>query len=303
MSEEQYEEVFKILNFEMTRKDIVILGAILKSQSDPAVFVDFEDIRAQLAIEEGGKKGKDSLIYRSLSGLERTGLIRVNRSEYKHGYNTDVGLMNEVFRNTIRETTSEIEKELGEIDEEIEQISNIDLEELASDMILISAGKQEIERPIFAEGWENVLQLIDDKVYNHVKKGDIVRFSLEWLSRSDMVTPMRVERLAKLMEDGVTFQGLEHNKVSKKQRELFKKFTLAYRGQGYSPGLRICERKDSTYQFVGRNDEGIVLIVSENPMSATWIPRSANPDLVDNAIETFDTDYDAGEDIAAIGGD
>ena len=287
----------------MTRKDIVILGAIVKSQNDPTAFVDFEDIRTQLAIDEGGKKGKDSLIYRSLSGLEKTGFIRVNRSEHKHGYNTDVGLMHEVFRKAIREAISEIGDELGEIDSEIEQISNMNLKELASDMISLAAGEQKIEKPVFAEGWENVLQLIDDKVYSHVKKGDLVRFSLEWLSRPDMITAIRADRLGKLMEDGVIFQGLEHNKVSKKQRELFKKFTLAYREQGYQPGFRICERKDSTYQFVGRDNEGIVLIVSEKPMSATWIPRSANADLVDNAIETFDADYDAGEDIAAIGGD
>ena len=300
MIEERYEEVLEILNFEITRKDMVILGAILKSQNDPSSFVVFENIRAQLAIEEGGKKGKDSLIYRSLSGLEKTGFIRVNRSEHKHGYKTDVGLMHNVFRKAISAAKSEIENELGEIDSEIEQISKMGMEELAGDMISLAAGKQKIEKPVFAEGWDNVLQLIDDKVYSYMKKGELVRFSLEWLSRSDMVTPIRVDRLGKLMADGVIFLGLEHNKVSRKQRELFKKFTLAYREQGYNPGFRICKRKDSTYQFVGRNDEGIVLIVSENPMSATWIPRSANPDLVDNAIETFDADYDAGEDIADI---
>lgn len=303
MIEDRYEEIFEILNLEIARKDIVILGAILKSQSDPSTFVDFESIRAQLAIDEGGKKGKDSLIYRSLSRLERTGFIQVDRSEHKHGYSTNVKIMSEVFRNSIRERTAEIGKELGAVDAEIEQISNIDLEDLASDLILLIAGKQKIEKPIFAEGWENVFQLIDDKVYNHATKGDIVRFSLEWLSRPDMITALRIERLQKLMENGVNFQGLEHNKVSKKQQDLFKKFTLHYRKQGYKPGFRIYERKESTYQFVGLNDDGIVLIVSEDPMSATWIPRSANPDLVDNAIETFDTDYNAGEDVVDIGGD
>ena len=64
---------------------MVVLGALLKSQTDPTIFVDFETIRAQLEIEEGGRKGKDSLIYRSLSWLEKTGFIRVDRSEYKHG--------------------------------------------------------------------------------------------------------------------------------------------------------------------------------------------------------------------------
>ena len=83
MIEERFQKVFEILNFDMARKDIVILGAILKSQGDSTTFVDFETIRAQLATEEGGKKGKDSLIYRSLSGLEKTGFIRVNRSEHR----------------------------------------------------------------------------------------------------------------------------------------------------------------------------------------------------------------------------
>ena len=73
MIEERYEEVFGILDLEIARKDIVILGAILKRQSDPSAFVDFESIRAQLAIDEGGKKGEDSLIYRSLSSRSLCG--------------------------------------------------------------------------------------------------------------------------------------------------------------------------------------------------------------------------------------
>ncbi|MFW9843540.1 MAG: hypothetical protein ACFFEV_03075, partial [Candidatus Thorarchaeota archaeon] len=145
-----------------------------------------------------------------------------------------------------------------------------------------------------------VLQLIDDKVYDSLKKGDEVRFALEWMSRVDVLTPARVGRLMKLMEDGVNFRGLEHNKISKEHREAFKQLTLQYREQGHKPGFRICDKQDSTYQFVGRNDVGIVLIVSENPMSATWIPRSSNPDLVDNAIQTFDADYELGIDIEDI---
>ena len=116
-----------------------------------------------------------------------------------------------------------------------------------------------------------------------------------------MITPVRVERIGSLLENGIIFRGLEHNKIVKEQQDLLKKFTLFFREQGYQPGFRIYERKDATYQFVGRGDEGIVLIVSENPMSGTWIPRSSNPELVDNAIKTFDDDYAAGIDIAEIG--
>jgi len=301
MSEVQYQAIIEILDFELHRKDMVILGAILKSQSSPTNYVDFETIRAQLAIDEGGKKGKDSLIYRSLSWLEKAGFIKVNRSKHKHGYNSDVGLMHKVFHKKMKETTQEIKSEIRDIDSEIEVLNKMNAEDIASDMIAIAAGKHKIERPLFAEGWEDVLQLIDDKIYSHLKKGDLVRFSIEWLSRPDMITQVRIERIRNLLENGIIFHGLEHGKIDKEQQDLLKKFTLFFREQGYQPGFRICERKEATYQFVGRNSEGIVLIVSENPLSASWIPRSSNPELVDSAIKTFDEDFNAGIDIEEIG--
>lgn len=303
MIEERYQEVLEILNLELSRKDMVVLGALLKSQTDPTTFVDFETIRAQLEIEEGGRKGADPLIYRSLSWLEKTGFIRVDRSEHKHGYNSNVGLMHQVFRKTISEVTRDIAKELEEMNSDIEHLSSMNLEQLREDMISLAAGKQKIEKPVFAEGWEDVLNLIDDNVYSHLKKGDLVRFSLDWFSRTDVLTPARVNRMAQLLEIGIVFHGLEHSRLSKKQRKSFLKFRQIYGEQGYFPGYKVYERLDSTYQFVGRNNDGIVLIVSEKPMSATWIPRSSNTDLVDNAIQTFDSDYDAGVDITEMGSD
>lgn len=301
MIDTQYQTIIELLDFEIHRKNMVVLGAILKSQKEPTNYVDFATIRAQLEIDEGGRKGKDSLIYRSLSWLEKIGFIKVDRSEHKHGYNSDLGLLHKVFREAMKEATHEIKSEIEDIDSEIEVLSKIDTKNLGSEMISIAAGKKKIEKPVFAEGWEDVFQLIDDKIYKHVEKGDLVRFSLEWLNRSEMITPVRIERIGILLENGVIFHGLEHNKIDKHHQDLLKNFTLYFRDKGYQPGFSICERKDATYQFVGRNDEGIVLIVSENPMSATWIPRNANPELIDNAIKSFDEDYDAGIDITEVG--
>ena len=126
MSDVQYQEIIEILNLELHRKDMIVLGAILKSQSGPTSYVDFETIRAQLAIDEGGRKGKDSLIYRSLSWLENTGLIKVDRSQHKHGYNSDVGLVHKVFRKKMKEYTQEIENEIRNLDSEFEVLSKMD---------------------------------------------------------------------------------------------------------------------------------------------------------------------------------
>ena len=292
----ELQDVLEILHLELSRKDMVVLGAILKSQRNPTSFVDFGTIRKQLAIDEGGEKGKDPLVYRSLSWLESAGFIRVDRSQQKHGYNADVVLLHNALRQAINDATNEIKKEIQITDDELEAIEKIDISKLGSEIISYTAGEQKIEKPIFAEGWESVLQLLEDKIYSSAEKGDLVRFSMEWISNVDIITPRRIELLRKLMEKGVVFHGLEHNKVSKKHFKSFAQYTRAYREQGFTPGFRICERQNSTYQFIGRNDEGIVLITSENPMSATWIPRIANPALVDNAIETFDADYAAGID-------
>jgi len=177
MSDVQYQSIIEILNFELHRKDMVILGTILKSQSGPKDYVDFETIRKQLAIDEGGKKGEDSLIYRSLSWLEKAGFVKVDRSKHKHGYNSDVGLIHKVFRKKMKEAIKETKSEIKDLDSVIEVLNNMDSEDIASDMISIAAGKHKIERPLFAEGWEDVLQLIDDKIYDHLKRGDFVRFS------------------------------------------------------------------------------------------------------------------------------
>jgi len=301
MSDVQYQAIIEMLDFEIHRKDMIILGAILKSQSGPTSYVDFETIRAQLAIDEGGRKGKDSLVYRSLSWLEKTGFIKVDRSEHKHGYNSDVGLMHKVFRKAMKEATQETKRELRDLDSEIEVLTKVDSEELASYVISIAAGKHKVERPVFAEGWADVLQLIDDKVYKHVSKGYLVRYSLEWVNSVDGISQARIERLASLIKNGIMYHGLRHSNISKEQQEMLKKFTQLFREQDYQVGFRLYERKDATYQFIGRGDEGIVLIVSESPISATWIPRSSNPELVDNAMKTFDADYNAGMDLAEAG--
>ena len=298
--EAKLQDILEILNFDLSRKDMVVLGAVLKSQRNPTSYVDFKTIRKQLVIDEGGKKGKDPLIYRSLSWLESTGFIRVDRSQQKHGYNADVVLIHNALRHAINDVTNETKKEIQVIVEELESIDKIDITELGSKIISYAAGEQEIERPIFAEGLENILQLLEGKIYNSAKKGDPVRFSMEWMSEVDVITPRRIENLSKLMERGIEFHGLEHNRVGKKQMKSFVKIARVFKEQGYTLGFRICERQNSTYQFVG-NNEGIVLITSENPLSATWIPRNANPALVDNAIETFDADYEAGVDFEEWG--
>jgi hypothetical protein len=299
---QQMPDILEAIDLDLNTKDMVVLGALLKVQGKPTAFADFESLRDQLAKDEGGKKGKDSLIYRSLSWLEKTGLIEIDRSGHKHGYNSNIGLMNKVVKHSIRNKIECLVKEIKALDAEIQLLSEISPESLAADIISLSTGSQPEERPIFAQGWQNILKLLDDKIYRNLKKNDILRFTLEWYDRSEDSEKSRVMTIESILKSGVEIRGLEHRKIKKERvRWLSQKYNR-FSQTGYKVGFQFCKRKDSTYQFIGRNSEGILLIVSENPLSATWLPRSANQELVDDAIQTFDRDYREGSDISGLEG-
>jgi len=298
VTELQHEEILGSIGLDKTRKDMIVLGALLKAQQDPTQFITFEELREQLALDEGSRRGKDPLIYRSLSWLEKEGFIRIDSSRHKHGYSTSIATIERALDGLVAKKIQELEKELKQTDSEVTQLSEINSDITSSSLINLLAGKRRIEKPVFAQGNENILKLLDDKVYRGLKKGDVVRITLEWLAQSDYMNVRRIINAESLIKKGVEFRALDYNRGGKKIREKSREIIAESQKRGNNVGYRIFPRKDATYQFVARNREGIMLIVSEDPLSATWLPRSSNPELVDNAIESFDIDFKQGTNLA-----
>lgn len=296
-TEIEHEEVLEVIGLDRTRKDMVILGALLKAQKGPTDFIDFETIREQLAKDEGSRKGKDPLIYRSLSTLEKEGFLKIDKGSHKHGYNSSIAMLEKAIVNIVTKKIKSLEKELKEIDSEIAILSEMNSDTMTAGVIELMTGKRKIEKPVFVQGWDNILKILDDKVYKNLKKGDVVRITLEWLTQVDYLRPKRTHIIERLLESGVEIRALDHDKGEKAIRSNLRELLVKMRAIGASVGYRVFPRKDATYQFIGRNDEGIVLVVSESPLSATWLPRSSNMELVDNAIDSFERDYGKGIDL------
>jgi len=297
-----HEELLEMLGLDATKKDMVILGALLKSQEEPADYIEFETLREQLEIDEGSRKGKDPLIYRSLSWLQKEGFVKIDSSGRKHGYNSSIATMERALEKIVNQNIVDMQNELKEIDSEIEVLSEINSVTLAARLIDYVAGKSKIEKPAFAQGMDNMLKLLDDKVYKGLKKGDVIRITLEWLSQGNYLNTRRLLNAENLLKKGVEFRALDHNRSERQLRKEAMQLIMDLRKEFQKVGYRVFPRKDATYQFVARNTEGIVLVVSENPLSATWLPRSANPELVDNAIDSFDQDYELGSDLEVFEG-
>jgi hypothetical protein len=290
------EEVLQILELDVNRKDMVVLGALLKAQKDPSDYVDFETLREQLAKDEGSRKGKDPLIYRSLSKLEKDRFIKIDKSGHTHGYNSSIAVMERALKKMLEEKMKSLEDELVSVDSDITTLSSMESDSVAYKLIDITTGKKRKDETVFAQGWDNIIRLHNEKVAKGLKKGDVVRMTLEWFSHANYSDPIRLKKTLSVIEHGAEFRVLDYDGIEKELRKNMRGYIMKAREIG-NVGYRIFPREDSTYQFMSRNREGIVLFISERPMSATWIPRTENPKLVDNAIEGFDRDYEKGIDL------
>ena len=63
---------------------------------------------------------------------------------------------------------------------------------------------------------------------------------------------------------------------------------------------RVTFKKTKTYQSVSLNRDGIVLIVSEDPYTGVWVPRTVNSKLVDDVINSFDEDFENAVDLLEL---
>jgi hypothetical protein len=290
------DEVLEVLEIEVTRKDMVVLSALLKAQKEPSDYIDFETLREQLAKEEGSRKGKDPLIYRSLSNLEKDGFLKIDRSGHTHGYSSSIAMMEKALEGIIGEKLKSLERDIENVDSDLVDITRIDSDTLAYRLVDMATGKKRADQTVFAQGWDNIVRLHNEKVANVLKKGDVVRLTLQWFSQTNYSDPKRLQQTLSVIQRGGEFRVLDYDGAEREIRKNMYEYIKNAQDIG-NVGYRIFPREDSTYQFMSRNREGIVLFISEKPLSATWIPRTENPELVDNAIDGFDRDYEQGIDI------
>ncbi|MFW9794702.1 MAG: hypothetical protein ACFFEE_10395, partial [Candidatus Thorarchaeota archaeon] len=254
----------------------------------------------QLAKDEGSKNGKNPLIYRSLSWLEKEGFIEINRSEHKHGYRAGISNIEVALEKLVSNSIREYESELKKIDSEIGRYTMMENRIPSIVKSMVDVGKKKVDKPVFAQGWKNIIKLLDDKVYMNAKKGDVIRITLDWLAQGKYgyTNKERLKNMERLYQKGIETRTIDHDRSEKKIRGVLKELLLDWRERGYKMEYKVYPRNDATYEFIARNAEGLVLVVSESPLSATWISRDENPDLVDDAIATFDEDFLKGIDLA-----
>lgn len=275
-----------------------VLRAIFRAQPATGTQVHFEEMYEQLQEEEGGKEMAKPLVYRYLKSLEEDGLIKVNRDTYRHSYTVGPEVLAQGFEQHLQRERSRLEKDLKDLRLQGERVSSLDATEVAKGLVETLVGKQ--SKPVARPAYDSraIFRLIDQEVYDKAKPGDIVRVSIDWISLSAEEESVRHSKTLDCLRENVEFRVLtrvpEHSDSEIKQ---MRESEYSSAREKLPVRFRFIDKPYRGYQIVARNREGIVMVLSESPATAVWIPRETSPIMVDDAIASFDVDFDAAIDI------
>jgi hypothetical protein len=275
-------KTLEVLRVNLEEGQYKVLRAILMAQDESTEAVTFSQIQDQIIIEKR-KKMTRPLAYRYLKALENRGYIEVAKGSYRNEYKANYNTIMRAIQKSRHETMESLWKKRDELESKRKYLLNLNLAEISTEIIELLAEKEFRNTPRSATGLDNIHRLTDAVLYSKAKKGDVIRVSYDWVQREDDIEKRRV-----------------HNEISSLQTNLSKMRAKEYRlmkEAGLRVDARVSFESDHTYQIIALNKEGIVLIVSEEPVTAVWIPRSANAQLVDDAIDSFDAHFNVAKDM------
>jgi sugar-specific transcriptional regulator TrmB len=270
-----------------------VLHAVILSQSKTGDAIPFTVFNKTLRSLSSSKEMARPLIYRYLKNLEEAGLIAVDRGSRPVKYSTTTSVLTDALKNLQLQTLAQLKTELKQIKTQQSQISELSLRELAQGMNELLSGTQEVAMPRSAHGREMIQNLIDTEIYSRAVSGDTIRINLAWRFLASPDEKYRERAVVKLIRQGVRIRTILRNAADQDAEILIKRKELYEELREHAAGVefRISESQKQTYQGVFLNNESVVLLLSESPPTAIWIPRSANAQLADDAIEHFEREF------------
>ncbi|MHA2070159.1 MAG: hypothetical protein ACXAAR_00420 [Candidatus Thorarchaeota archaeon] len=291
MTSRTKESVLAMIGFDPDERRMIVLRALIKAQKDHELFVTFEEIKEAFKIEEGEKSVTDPLLYRSLTSLEKDGYIIVDRTGYRHRYGSSHKVMRIGLKKAKQAAMEKLESKADKIESEIEVLAHLDSNTLAEGFMTLITGKRERTKSIFVEGLQSCFGVIDREICDSANRGDVIRFTTDWMRAEEDIEGRLATIFECLGKSGAEVRVLCRSSATNPQTREFSAIVQKLHELGYRMEMRKYPRDDATYQFVSKSGEGMMLIVAETPLAATWISRESNLLLIDSAVESFEEDY------------
>lgn len=282
--------LLQLLDVNPQEKKMQVLRALLEACQNEGR-VGFSDILKHLAGDDV-EKPNESLIYRLLSSLEDEGFIEVDRRGYRHRYCSDLDRIERALQRKKESTLQTLSEERTKLKKRLEQLNSIGIGLLVDRVIKAMTDSKWDGRSRFGMGLRTVQLMADREVYAQAVRGDIVRITVDDV---DLQAPQWINRIkvfGNLASRGVRVRVLftwPCRHVKKAWRDTTEEYH-SLKNEGLHVDFRI-RTSDLTYQMVTRNVEVLVLTVAEEPFASICVPRRENPTLLDDVVDSFDTEF------------
>ena len=280
-----------------------ILGIILRLQELPPIPLTFAEIYEQFMRDNPSTILTKAWVHRVLKSLVDTQLIRVeNPKAHRKRYIADVNTIVTGFERMKSTKVDELETRGIEIAEELTKVNALDCGHLSKELVKAVTGRHEEVSSRIVRGVDELHRVLRYNMLDIAEEGDTIRATALWVGPfADDSVWTRTMRFAKAAERGADVRYLLSTTIFDFERsngkpenlgETFRMLNilgeLRHRGKKFDMRLYT---GPNTYNQISFNRESMALVISANPVTATWITRRFNPDLIDNAVETFDKDW------------
>ena len=277
-----------------------ILMATLQLQEDPPIPLEFGKIYEQLMKDNPSLSLTKQWVMRILNELVESKMIRLeDPASRKKRYIADVNTVMAGLERLKSERAEELENEIERLSHEHEEVSSLDCGALAKEFVGGILGKEQEISSRIVRGVDELHTVLRYNMLDIAKEGDIIRATVLWIGPFiDEATRERTMRFVEAAKRGAEIRYFVTTDIFKIDDQVEAKMRIEpilallrnlieLRMAGVKFNVRLYAG-EKTYNQISFNRESTALIIAENPVTATWITRDFNPDLIDNAVSAFD---------------
>jgi hypothetical protein len=279
-----------------------LLGVILKTCGSPPKSLSLTEIYEAMKKETPKKEFTKAWVRRVLNQLVDMKLVQIeDETAYRKHYVSDVNIVMGGLEELKSRMTDATRDEISVLQENLESINEIQCAFLAQELVKGLTGKSELITSRIIKTLEEFQRVLKYNIQDVSKKGDIIRATMGWIKpflKGDRVkrtqrffdAAMRgVEVRYLIISDIIQIESADDLDVESTMGMLEAVHNLQEKGMKFDARLY---QGPPNYTFIALNEECMLLVVSETPLRATFTTRRFNPDLIDNAIESFEQQWD-----------
>ncbi len=302
----EIEDVLEILGLETSEDSLTrsmeILKLVLNLYEKNKAPLSFAEIFETVNEHEKESEFTRAWVHRLLKNLVDKGLIQIDgEGSSRRHYICDINTLIYGLRIIKSKQIDELNISIRESTNKIENLQTINTNLVAQKLYEKLTGRPDIPGSRYLQGLVEFHEVTDETIYKAAKSGDTIRSividSASFLERADD----RLVRIFTAAASGVLVKyavsadsfSIDRSAVTIPDEWISKFIGNIFQMQGKGLDFRVLQPGIKRYQFASLNSDVLALVISDKPMTAAWVNRDSNADMIDSAIDSFEQEWES----------